>query len=58
VTSGDTTSPARHPSEGVNAELLTQGDRGEEDGFNSRLLNSNLEWTGNISEVCNVHKEL
>ncbi|KAJ4926478.1 hypothetical protein JOQ06_008651 [Pogonophryne albipinna] len=54
VTSGDTTSPALHPSEGVNAELLTQGDRGERDGFNARLLNSNLEWTGNISEPCDA----
>ncbi|KAF3849065.1 hypothetical protein F7725_015562 [Dissostichus mawsoni] len=54
VTSGDTTSPALHPSEGVNAELLTQGDRGEGDGFNLRLLNSNLEWTGNISEPCDA----
>ncbi|KAK5852034.1 hypothetical protein PBY51_023539 [Eleginops maclovinus] len=46
VTTGDTTSP----SEGVNSELLTQGDRGEEEEFNSRLLNANVEWTGNISE--------
>ncbi|KAK5879041.1 hypothetical protein CesoFtcFv8_024388 [Champsocephalus esox] len=54
VTSGDTTSPALHPSEGVHAELLTQGDRREGDGFNTRLLNSNLEWTGNISEPCDA----
>ncbi|XP_059214541.1 PH and SEC7 domain-containing protein 4 [Centropristis striata] len=50
VTSLETTTPSLHQA--LNAELVTQKGRGEEDEFNSRLLNSNLQWTGNSSEPC------
>lgn len=46
-----TTSPSLHQSQDVSDELFTQEGRGEEDGFDSQLLNSDLELTGNGSEV-------
>ncbi|XP_044029704.1 PH and SEC7 domain-containing protein 4 [Siniperca chuatsi] len=54
VMSLDTTSPSLHQCQVVNAELFTRGDREEEDGFNSRFLNSNLEWNGSGSEPCDA----
>ncbi|XP_068431012.1 PH and SEC7 domain-containing protein 4 isoform X2 [Clinocottus analis] len=53
--SGDcTTSPSLHQSQGVNANLFIRQGRGEEDEFDSRLLESNLEWTGNGCEPCDA----
>ncbi len=57
VMSLDTTSPSLHCAQEVNAEFFTRGDEAEEDGFDSRLLNSDLEWTGNGSEVRTVCEE-
>ncbi|GLD55368.1 PH and SEC7 domain-containing protein 3 [Lates japonicus] len=54
VTSLDTTSLSLHQSDDDNAEPVIQGENEEEDGFDSRLLNSNLEWTGNGSEPCDA----
>lgn len=56
VTSLDTTSLSLHQSDDDNAEPVVQGENEEEDGFDSRLLNLNLEWTGNGFEVCSVLK--
>ncbi|XP_026153453.1 PH and SEC7 domain-containing protein 4 [Mastacembelus armatus] len=47
----DTTSPSFHPSEDVNAELFMQEEGGEQD---SEILNSDLQWTGNVYEPCDV----
>ncbi|XP_029300063.1 PH and SEC7 domain-containing protein 4 [Cottoperca gobio] len=54
VMSQETTSPSLHRSQNVNAVLFIQGGRGEEDEFESRLLISNLEWTGNVSKPCDA----
>ncbi|XP_031133705.1 PH and SEC7 domain-containing protein 4 [Sander lucioperca] len=54
VTSLDTTSPSLHQSRDINAELYKREGKGEEDGFDSWLLNSNLEWTGTSSEPCDA----
>ncbi|XP_040013890.1 PH and SEC7 domain-containing protein 3 [Xiphias gladius] len=48
----DTTSPSLQQFQDDNAELLKQQEREEKDGFDSGLLNSNLEWTENGSEPC------
>ncbi|XP_042364791.1 PH and SEC7 domain-containing protein 4 [Plectropomus leopardus] len=53
MTSLDSTSPSLQ-SQDVSAELFIQDDRGEGDGFDSRLLISNLEWAGNSSEPCDA----
>lgn len=57
VPSLGTTSPSPHRAQDVNAELFTQEDGEEEDGFDSRLLNSDPEWATNGSEVCTVSEE-
>ncbi|XP_071321871.1 PH and SEC7 domain-containing protein 3 isoform X2 [Trachinotus anak] len=54
VTRLDTTSLSLHQSEDDNAEPPIPGEREEEDGFDSQLLNSNIEWTGNSSEPCDA----
>uniref|UniRef100_A0A4W6F2M1 Pleckstrin and Sec7 domain containing 4 n=1 Tax=Lates calcarifer TaxID=8187 RepID=A0A4W6F2M1_LATCA len=54
VTSLDTTSLSLHQSDDDNAEPVVQGENEEEDGFDSRLLNLNLEWTGNGFEPCDA----
>lgn len=55
VMSVDITSPSLQQSQDINAELFTQEEREEEDGNESwLLLNSDLEFTGNGSEVCTV----
>lgn len=53
-----TTSRSLHQSQDINAELFTQELRGEEDGFDSQPLTSNVEWTGSASEVCTVCEEM
>ncbi|XP_037608800.1 PH and SEC7 domain-containing protein 3 [Sebastes umbrosus] len=52
VTSLDTTSPSLHQD--INAELFKPEGRGEEDEFDSQLLNSNLQWIGSGSEPCDA----
>ncbi|XP_042250461.1 PH and SEC7 domain-containing protein 2 [Thunnus maccoyii] len=55
VMSRDTTSPSLQQSQDVNAELLTQEDREEQDGSESWLfLNSDQEFAGNGSEPCDA----
>lgn len=54
----DATSPLLHQSQDINAELFTREHRGEEDGFDSWLLNSNLEGTGDGAEVCTVCEDM
>ncbi|TKS84426.1 PH and SEC7 domain-containing protein 3 [Collichthys lucidus] len=53
-TSLGTTSPSLHGRQEVNEELLTQEDGEEEDGFDSGLLNSDLEWTGSTFKPCDA----
>lgn len=57
VTSLGTTSPSLHRVQDVDAELFAREDGEEVDGFDSRLLNSDLERTGNGSEVCTACEE-
>ncbi|XP_070845536.1 probable serine/threonine-protein kinase kinX [Chaetodon trifascialis] len=52
VMSLDTTPQSRHQSQDVNAELYREEVREEDAGFESLLLNSNLERTGSGSEPC------
>ncbi|XP_070780386.1 PH and SEC7 domain-containing protein 4 [Enoplosus armatus] len=54
VTSLATTSPSLHQPQVVTAELFAQEVREEEDGFDSRLLRSNLEWTGSSCQPCDA----
>ncbi|XP_032395481.1 PH and SEC7 domain-containing protein 4 [Etheostoma spectabile] len=53
VTSLDTTSPPLHQFQDINAVVYMREGKGEEDGFDSWLLNS-LEWTGTSSEPCDA----
>ncbi|XP_040915138.1 PH and SEC7 domain-containing protein 2 [Toxotes jaculatrix] len=50
----ETTSLSLHQSEDENAEPLIQEEGEEQDGFDSQLLNSNIEWTGNGSQPCDA----
>lgn len=54
MTNIDTTSLLLHQFQGVDAEEV----REEEDGSDSQLLNSNLQWTGSDFEVCTVCAEI
>lgn len=48
----DTTSSLLHETESNNVELFMLEKREEQDGFELQLLNSDLHWAGNGSEVC------
>ncbi|KAM9338437.1 uncharacterized protein ABDE67_018000 [Symphorus nematophorus] len=54
VTSVGTTSPSLCQSQDIDAELFTQEVGEEEAGFDSLLLNADLERTGSISEPCDA----
>lgn len=54
VTNPDATSESLHQPEDINAELFNQEDREEEEEFDSQLLKSDIESTGNKSEPCDA----
>ncbi|XP_023124094.1 PH and SEC7 domain-containing protein 3 [Amphiprion ocellaris] len=54
MTNLDATSESLHQPEDINAELVNQEDREEQEEFDSQLLKSDTEYTGNKSEPCDA----
>ncbi|XP_072227582.1 uncharacterized protein [Leuresthes tenuis] len=57
VASLENTSPSNHRLQDVSDELYRQEDDEEQDVFDSRLLNSDSEWSGNNPEPCDAADE-